>query len=217
MKQNIKYKTKNIDESITRFNDNNNDLNSQIVDENKIVLKETKREISYSYCSSEKNSVEQIFATNKNDIEMVEKTIERNSQNSKKGHVRRSVKNDHSAVDSLYYQLKIIKKSKGKTRLTQTTTTPVNNKNEKAINKLLTSRRRVVKLLIILVVLFFISWLPYHIIGITIDLIHICQGDEQISRFLVEHIFPVTLFLAHANSAQNPIFILNSLFLRMKF
>ena len=108
-------------------------------------------------------------------------------------------------MDSLYFQLKVIEKSKGKTSLIQTSKTPVTNRNEKAIKKLLTSRRRVVRFLIILVILFFFSWLPYHFTGILIDLMQICQVNENISSFLIQNIFPVTLFMAHANSAQNPI------------
>lgn len=202
--QNIRYKSKNLDETITQFEENNP---ANEIDENKIFLKETKKEFSYSYCSSERNSINEIFKMIK------QKTIETNTRNSKKSRVSRSLKKDstkadnRSAVESLYYQLKIIKKSKEHTSTTHTATAPMNNKNEKAIHNLLNSRRRVVKLLIILVFLFFISWLPYHIVGITIDLMHIYYGDEQelVMRFLVEQIFPLTLFLAHANSAQNPI------------
>ena len=210
LKENFKYKSKNFEDTI---NSNFEEIQKPIedsqheIDENKVVLKECKREYSYSFCSSERHSFNEIFRM------IQEKTIECNTRNSKKSEVSRSLKKDstkngdRSAVDSLYYQLKIIKKSKGKTSTTQTAKAEMNNKNEKAIRNLLNSRRRVVKLLIILVLLFFISWLPYHLIGIAIDLIHIYHRDEQIflSRFLIEKIFPVTLLLAHINSAQNPI------------
>lgn len=111
-----------------------------------------------------------------------------------------SVKNDYLAVNSLNYQLEITRKINKRTSLAET-------RNEQAIMRLIESRKRLVRLLIILVVLFFISWLPFHIVSITIDMIHLHQTDIQnfSYRFLIEHIFPVTLFLAHANSAQNPV------------
>lgn len=107
-------------------------------------------------------------------------------------------KNDYLAVDSLNYQLEITRKNRKSL---------AENRNEQAIMKLIQSRKRLVKLLIVLVILFFISWLPFHIVSITIDMMHLYQTDIQNFeyRFLIEHIFPVTLFLAHANSAQNPV------------
>lgn len=44
-------------------------------------------------------------------------------------------------------------------------------RNVEAINNLIESRRRVVRLSIVLVLLFLFSWLPYHIISLTIDVL----------------------------------------------
>jgi hypothetical protein len=99
------------------------------------------------------------------------------------------------------------------------------NKNELALNKLINSRQRVVKFLIILLALFILSWLPYHINAIVIDLTSIWEANsldisdsDSISKFLVEHLFPLTLCLAFANSVTNPVcFIFFSQSLREKF
>lgn len=102
------------------------------------------------------------------------------------------------------------------------------NNNEIAINKLISSRQRVVKLLIILLLLFLISWFPYHINGVAMDLAAIWDAsfinNEQrdstkiISKTLIEELFPITLCLALANSATNPVcFILFSQSFRDKF
>lgn len=112
--------------------------------------------------------------------------------------------NQYMAVESLNYQLEITRKSRASR---SSSLVCENSRNEQAIMRLIESRKRVVKLLIVLVVVFFISWLPYHIVSIAIDVMHICQADIHTNFFIIltEHIFPVTLFLAHANSAQNPI------------
>ena len=73
---------------------------------------------------------------------------------------------DQIAVQSLNYQLKISRRQKSLSN-------DKNNQNEQAIIKLIESRRRIVRLLVVLVALFFISWLPYHIMSILIDLMHI--------------------------------------------
>jgi len=101
------------------------------------------------------------------------------------------------------------------------------NKNEHAFNKLIRSRQRVVKLLIILLLLFIISWLPFHINGILIDLAAIWEvnsvggqhkGKGLYSDTLVEQLFPISLCLALANSAVNPVcFIALSQSFREKF
>lgn len=107
------------------------------------------------------------------------------------------------------------------------------NKNELAINKLISSRQRVVKLLIILLLLFAISWLPYHINGVLIDLAAIWEvlSDKkkvlshnkkekafQYTQTLIEQLFPISLCLALANSATNPVcFIALSQSFREKF
>jgi hypothetical protein len=75
-------------------------------------------------------------------------------------------------------------------------------RNEQAILNLIMSRQRVVRLLIVLIILFFISWFPYHLVCILIDFMHIAKLNVD---YLTEYVFPITLFLAHANSAQNPI------------
>lgn len=101
------------------------------------------------------------------------------------------------------------------------------NKNDIAINKLIYSRQRIVKLLIILLLLFIISWFPYHINGVAMDLAAIWDAtfieNEQpstkiISKTLIEELFPITLCLALANSATNPVcFILFNQSFRDKF
>ena len=107
------------------------------------------------------------------------------------------------------------------------------NKNELAINKLISSRQRVVKLLIILLLLFAISWLPYHINGVLIDLAAIWEvlsnnekilsnnkreKEFQYTQTLIEQLFPISLCLALANSATNPVcFIALSQSFREKF
>jgi hypothetical protein len=101
------------------------------------------------------------------------------------------------------------------------------NKNEHAFNKLIRSRQRVVKLLIILLLLFIISWLPFHINGILIDLAAIWEvnavggqhkGKDFYSDTLIEQLFPISLCLALANSAANPVcFIALSQSFREKF
>jgi len=98
------------------------------------------------------------------------------------------------------------------------------NKNEQAYNKLIRSRQRVVKLLIILFLLFIISWLPFHINGILIDLAAIWEagGQQKVKGFysdtLIEQLFPISLCLALANSATNPVcFIALSQSFREKF
>ena len=101
-------------------------------------------------------------------------------------------------------------------------------RNEIAIFKLIKSRKRVVKLLIILVMLFMCSWLPYHIIAISIEIIlfreekykpidnvssdfstsNIKPTDddgETISSLLSKNIYPMVLCIALANSASNPV------------
>jgi hypothetical protein len=102
-------------------------------------------------------------------------------------------------------------------------------RNEIAIFKLIKSRKRVVKLLIILVMLFMCSWLPYHIIAISIEIIlfreekfkptdstvtnefnnrnvkSLDDGGETISSLLSKNIYPMVLCIALANSASNPV------------
>ena len=95
------------------------------------------------------------------------------------------------------------------------------NKNEVAINKLMSSRKRVVKLLIILLLLFIFSWVPYHINTVLIDIAAIWElnlgpGTLDATRktstlnfvttqTLIEQLFPISLCLALANSAANPV------------
>ncbi len=125
------------------------------------------------------------------------------SSTHKENSLHRSLRNnsEQMAVESLNYQLEISRRQKSLTNIKK-------NQNEQAIIKLIESRRRIVRLLVVLVTLFFISWLPYHIMSILIDLMHIIQltdDNKNILRVLNELIFPITLFMAHANSAQNPI------------
>lgn len=142
---------------------------------------------------------------------------------------------NQEAVDSLLYQLRIQKKSsrrdlrKRRPAETEIITPYTKHRgNSKAIHNLIRSRRRVVKLLIILVVLFLFSWLPYHAISFTIDLLlywdqmqmftastifsnKIILNDEQLnqqsanSKFISTYIYPIALCLALANSATNPV------------
>ncbi len=145
-----------------------------------IIIKEevSQREISFTYCSVDLNN-----------LKMAQKAAAAAT----------------APLDSLYYQLRINKRQQTAQNTDLTPTSA--SKNENAINNLFKSRRRVVRLLVVLVVLFFISWMPYHIISITIDLLYIFNIDDQhfVLTILVEKIFPFTLFLAHTNSAQNPI------------
>jgi hypothetical protein len=85
-------------------------------------------------------------------------------------------------------------------------------KNEIAIHKLISSRRRVVKLLITLVCLFCISWLPYHLTTLSIDLFLFWEAktkqkpsDLSLSSILTRNVYPFTLCLALINSATNPL------------
>lgn len=107
-----------------------------------------------------------------------------------------------------------------------------NNKQKRnldAINNLIESRRRVVRLSIVLVLLFLFSWLPYHIISLTMDVLVYAQqtknesstttttnksattttttasssGDD--SHFIGLNIYPIALCLALANSVTNPV------------
>lgn len=106
-------------------------------------------------------------------------------------------------------------------------------RNIEAINNLIESRRRVVRLSIILVLLFLFSWLPYHIVSLTIDSLyylerlkqqqlHSSAANNQISgsgadllpatapsyvssQHISIYIYPVVLCLALANSVTNPV------------
>jgi hypothetical protein len=93
--------------------------------------------------------------------------------------------------------------------------------HDNAICKLIRSRRRIVKLLIILVFLFVVSWLPYHVISLSIDFFHyfeVLKNNNSVSSsdvlysskgkiffVLSEYVHPITLCLALANSATNPV------------
>ena len=100
----------------------------------------------------------------------------------------------------------------------------VSTKNQ--MHRLIQSRRGIVKLLIVLVILFVISWLPYHLISLLIEILHyieISHSNHSIQRLtmpiqenlnstqtkthevLSEYVHPVTLCLALANSATNPV------------
>lgn len=88
------------------------------------------------------------------------------------------------------------------------------NRNELAVTKLINSRQRVVKLLIILLLLFVISWFPYHINNVLIDLAAIWEvssidfkqtNKNFLSKTLIEQLFPISFCLALANSATNPV------------
>lgn len=95
-------------------------------------------------------------------------------------------------------------------------------RNVEAINNLIESRRRVVRLSIVLVLLFLFSWLPYHIISLSIDLL--LYGEQKTdlsessdlnlspqqpattkSQFISIYIYPIALCLALANSVTNPV------------
>ena len=96
------------------------------------------------------------------------------------------------------------------------------------MNNLIKSRRRIVKLLIVLVILFVISWLPYHTISLLIEILHYIEilnnhnstqftnsslpnldvdniNQRKAYEILSEFVHPVTLCLALANSATNPV------------
>ena len=84
VQKSIKYKLKKPnDDNISRFEID--ELDEE--DEKEIVLKEKKREISYSHCSSENLSVANIFETNKEEIEMLENIVKSDMRNSKKSRV----------------------------------------------------------------------------------------------------------------------------------
>ena len=79
-------------------------------------------------------------------------------------------------------------------------------------NNLIQSRRRIVKLLIVLVFLFVISLLPYHLITLLIDILHYMESahdskeaNDKLYVNLSEYVHPITLCLALANSASNPV------------
>ena len=107
-------------------------------------------------------------------------------------------------------------------------------RNIEAINNLIESRRRVVRLSIILVLLFLFSWLPYHIVSLTIDSLYYLERLKQqqqhssaaatnqisgsgadslpaaapsyvSSQHISIYIYPVVLCLALANSVTNPV------------
>lgn len=83
VQQSIKYKVKKQNEDkISQFEFDEDEEN-----EKEIVLKEKKREISYSHCSSENVSVAKIFETNQDEIEMLEKIVKTDMKNSKKSKV----------------------------------------------------------------------------------------------------------------------------------
>ena len=123
--------------------------------------------------------------------------------------------------ESLAYQLKVCDSNKklketkySFARRRMNILSPIiRNKNELAINKLIKSRQRVVKFLIILLVLFILSWLPYHINQLLGDFASIWEANfisgnlaesSLISKTLIEHLFPISLCLALANSATTP-------------
>ena len=122
------------------------------------------------------------------------------------------------AINSLMFQLKIYNQPCTINNLPNKSMI-VHHQNVLAINKLIKSRRRVVKLLIILVVFFIISWLPYHITSLWIDLIDInnvkqkslslgeneVHNKDESSNMLSDKMFPISLWLALANSATNPV------------
>ena len=98
-------------------------------------------------------------------------------------------------------------------------------RNIEAINNLIESRRRVVRLSIILVLLFLFSWLPYHIVSLTIDSLYYLErlkqqqqnssaannqvsgsgADYVSSQHISIYIYPVVVCLALANSVTNPV------------
>jgi len=96
-----------------------------------------------------------------------------------------------------------------------------NFENKTTYEKILASRRKVVKTVIIMFMLFTISWMPYHLISITIDvhnLINISKENNTVKfnniefpkidktvEFLSEKVYHITLCLALSNSAINPI------------
>ena len=127
-----------------------------------------------------------------------------------------------TALNSLVYQLNIYSGDrkdsrtsilKNLVRSTKKSNTNRFKQNEIAIYKLLKSRRRVVKLLVILVILFLISWLPYHLIAFTIDLILFSKEKWNLSPNQIEHVlnifsrfvYPVVLCFALGNSVSNAI------------
>ena len=137
--------------------------------------------------------------------------------------------------ESLAYQLKICDSNKklketkySFARRRMNILSPIiRNKNELAINKLIKSRQRVVKFLIILLLLFILSWLPYHINQLLGDFASIWEANfisgnlaesSLVSKTLIDHLFPISLCLALANSATNPMcFICLSQSFREKF
>jgi hypothetical protein len=105
----------------------------------------------------------------------------------------------------------------------QYTKTTRKKSNDDAINKMLRSRRRVVKLLVVLVILFVISWLPYHFVNLTISFLHYAhvyqsnkldnstqvnhtydESERMTYHNISEFVYQITLCLALANSATNP-------------
>jgi len=94
------------------------------------------------------------------------------------------------------------------------------------MKNLIKNRRGIVKLLIVLVILFVISWLPYHLVSLLIEILYyieISKSSDSMQHLsphkldnlnatqtkahevLTEYVHPVTLCLALANSATNPV------------
>ncbi len=62
-------------------------------------------------------------------------------------------------------------------------------------------RRRVVRMLVFVVAMFAISWMPYHVVNLYLDL------NPKASRraFVAMYVYPICQWLALANSSSNPL------------
>jgi hypothetical protein len=108
-----------------------------------------------------------------------------------------------AAVNSLMHQLQIYNSVKRPGTFT--------NRNEQNIHKLIESRKRVVKLVVVLIILFLVSWLPYHVVTLTIDFMMFWETKNHKDIYTsgptwqTTYIYPVTICLALTNSSLNPV------------
>ncbi|KAI0234364.1 QRFP-like peptide receptor, partial [Lamellibrachia satsuma] len=72
---------------------------------------------------------------------------------------------------------------------------------EQYTSRLVRSRRRSVRLLMSVIATFAVSWMPYHVVNIYLDL----NRDSPRSAYIAMHVYPLVQWLGLANSASNPL------------
>ncbi|KAK2161483.1 hypothetical protein NP493_1579g00045 [Ridgeia piscesae] len=77
----------------------------------------------------------------------------------------------------------------------------VGHRREQCTSHLTRSRRRSVRLLVSVVATFAVSWMPYHVVNIYLDL----NRSSARSVAIATHVYPLVQWLGLANSASNPL------------